>query len=303
MMRINETVKAGAFALVMALLSALSGCEPHALHDGFGAMPEECLQCHTEDGPLDSRRRTQQEATAYGAEDIRRGHARHRDAGIGCEVCHRVPEAVGDIGHIDGLPAEVRFSGIAVSGGLTPRWNRDTKRCEGTYCHGGGKFGGSINAPSFADSADLVSACDSCHGYPPAKGAHPEHARAGLACVECHAVPATVSEEGHIDAPPAEISFGKRARLRGAAPVWRAETKTCEGTYCHGATLTDEKREAPQFLPAVTATTPCNSCHGFPPPDTHSASFGDCYLCHPSTVTPENAIDDTSGTHINGVRD
>ena len=297
------TVCARSFSSVTAFILGMfmvPACELDELTDGFGETPEDCLRCHAEDGPLVVRDEDVPKTMSSDMDHIRQGHARHRGANIDCDTCHRVPGDVGGVDHIDGLPAEVHFSGQAASGGVVPRWNADTKRCEGTYCHGGGIFGGTIKAPSFSDPEEILLECDSCHGSPPLSGAHEEHRRATIPCDACHLVPTTVFQEGHIDTAPADVVFGATAHLSGASPKWRPEIRTCEGTYCHGATLTSASATSPRFLPTITSSTACDSCHGFPPPDTHSDMFTDCYLCHASTVTPDNEIDHAAGNHING---
>jgi len=133
-------------------------------------------------------------------------------------------------------------------------------------------------------------------------GAHQAHLAGALAgpvkCSECHAVPETTDAEGHIDALPAEVTFGPVASAGETAPEWDRESGTCNNVYCHGATLSGGSDKNPVWT--QDAQLSCGSCHGFPPPPPHTLTT-DCSLCHSDTVKPDGSLDIEGGKHIDGV--
>jgi predicted CxxxxCH...CXXCH cytochrome family protein len=170
---------------------------------------------------------------------------------------------------------------------------------------------------------DPNPSCAACHGgttnaAPPVDttggtatslkgvGAHQAHLQATrglslqMACTECHKVPGTAGEAGHVDsALPAEITWGARSKLDGAAPAWNASGLTCTNTYCHGATLGGGTRTAPVWTTTDGSQVQCASCHGFPPPPPHVANT-DCATCHPATATAQGGIAHPEN-HVDGV--
>jgi len=168
---------------------------------------------------------------------------------------------------------------------------------------------------------DANQACNTCHGSdvnaaPPldttggsttvltSVGAHQPHllASSGLtvpvACDACHVVPTAMNVNGHIDAPPAEVSFGGLAVANGATPAWNHVDATCSAVYCHGATLAGGARTTPLWTKVDGTQDTCGSCHGVPPPAPHAQSV-DCGMCHTQTAKgmsiahPEKHIDGT----------
>jgi len=184
-----------------------------------------------------------------------------------------------------------------------------------------------------ADGLGRDVTCHSCHGSelndaPPrvawphkegkttadrAIGAHAIHlqvsiVRAALGCNDCHIVPETIDAAGHIDAAPAEVTFGELARASGAAAGFDAASGTCT-VYCHGITLKGGLRPTPawtfaQLPERATTQTPdtCVGCHGAPPPAPHPP-LAACNRCHGATVQSDGSIDVGGGKHINGVID
>jgi predicted CxxxxCH...CXXCH cytochrome family protein len=140
--------------------------------------------------------------------------------------------------------------------------------------------------------------CSGCHGSasssaPPTDlsgnmfstaigvGAHQAHLQAPsglrgpIACETCHAVPATVTALGHLDAAPAEVN---------ATLGWNRNTQTCT-TWCHGAAQ-----------PAWTShgNVLCGSCHAVPPTDgNHNAQMttATCATCHAWSKHMNGVID------------
>ncbi len=192
---------------------------------------------------------------------------------------------------------------------------------------------GCDNARSIDEPSLGSGACTACHGTgenpaPPrglrpqtaaneaAVGAHQAHLQglsniaAPVACGECHRVPRTVSDPGHIDDPEgagrAEVIFGPRATLNGRlSPSYDPATRTCAGTACHTAAhldldgdgalpaLEDEDLGGRATAPAWDDPDPisgsCDACHGAPPPAPHPAST-ECSACHAAVVALDGTI-------------
>lgn len=156
--------------------------------------------------------------------------------------------------------------------------------------------------------------CWSCHGSPnnPAPpvdthggsartlrtvGAHQVHVGAAgwrrtLVCEDCHRVPATIEEPGHIDPSPAELTWGAVANAGNVSSSFNGQTCT---TYCHGTTLAGGAITTPDWMNGPQVT--CDQCHGFPPPPPHPADGNyRCPACHLEVFSePEK--------HINGQLD
>ena len=166
------------------------------------------------------------------------------------------------------------------------------------------------------------NACNACHGSatnaaPPVNlagasdtnsvgvGAHQSHLVGGairgpLGCSSCHVVPAAVTSLGHLDAAPADVSFGVLAVVGGATPSWDHATQQCSNTYCHGANLNaGGTNHTPRWTTVDGSQMVCGTCHGNPPPAPHPAS-NDCATCHPATVNADGTINVAGGTHVNG---
>ncbi len=182
--------------------------------------------------------------------------------------------------------------------------------------------------------AKVGGTCSHCHGSaanpaPPLDtsggsattsvtvGAHQLHlrdtpVRSAVPCSECHLVPAAVGSPGHIDSPPAEVTFGPLARHEGsatpAAPSWsRSPDARCSGVYCHGATLRSPPAQGPVWTfaqePDPGRPGVCATCHGWPPPPPH-LQLAACSACHPETVVADGTnrtIDVAGGKHIDGL--
>lgn len=126
-------------------------------------------------------------------------------------------------------------------------------------------------------------------------GAHQAHLgakswRRTLLCTDCHRVPATVEEPGHIDPSPAELIFGSVANASNVSSSFDGGTCT---TYCHGVSLRGGNLTQPDWMidpPAI-----CGNCHGVPPPPPHPvATLAQCAGCHLDIFTQgERHIDGT----------
>ncbi|MBI5524898.1 MAG: CxxxxCH/CxxCH domain-containing protein, partial [Deltaproteobacteria bacterium] len=192
-------------------------------------------------------------------------------------------------------------------------------------CHGQviGLNGRWVNPALHVDGkVDVKSmVCNGCHGSadnnaPPVStsgssdtgdvtvGAHQSHVkdgalRAALDCTECHVVPAAWDAAGHIDTPPAEVTWGTLAVSDGANPGWDHNSATCSAVYCHGATLSGGTRTEPVWTTVDGTFDECGACHGVPPPWPHPYK-STCHDCHPGTVAADGTIDVAGGKHIDG---
>ena len=194
-------------------------------------------------------------------------------------------------------------------------------------CHGApdDPGGGSSGLPCVACHVDGPTDCSTCHGRPatggaPAPaldgsietsargvGAHRVHATGQqlapqVECEDCHRVPASWDEAGHIltgtgevDPLPAEVIFSDAASRslegledrRAAPPSYDATTGTCNNVYCHAAVLGDTTVRAPVWT-EITEDPACDACHGLPP-STHAEGTvaADCTVCHPLVAGAE----------------
>jgi predicted CxxxxCH...CXXCH cytochrome family protein len=168
--------------------------------------------------------------------------------------------------------------------------------CQG--CHGSDFAGGTSGVSCLQCHAAKPTDCVTCHGAGPTSNAHVQHAGVSVACAECHVVPTSWDQDGHIlhdgvaITAPAKVTFGAlaNATLDPAARAGSAafDGATCTNVYCHGSVLTDGGGTATS--PQWTDPTPlgCSSrCHGQPPP-THALT--NCATCHPP-----------SAPHIDGI--
>jgi predicted CxxxxCH...CXXCH cytochrome family protein len=151
---------------------------------------------------------------------------------------------------------------------------------------------------------NVTKSCTACHGSlnpappldtlgnssttAPGVGAHQTHvlgtARSRpVPCEECHIVPKSVLDPGHLDsALPAELTFSGAALAYGAKPSF--ENGKCENTSCHGAVFPDYPSGGTNTAPTWTRVdgteAACGSCHGIPPPTPHPLPSYPCSHCH-----------------------
>jgi len=161
-----------------------------------------------------------------------------------------------------------------------------------------------------------TSGCASCHTAPgegppfrdqtgstdPGRltvGAHDAHLHgdivASISCDECHTVPRTIADSGHLQDSPGDIRFGPLPRTGGAQP--RYEATGCAASYCHGNFPGGNADNTPRWLGGRSAAL-CGSCHALPPATgqhaRHAAEGIACAQCHGTFV---------AATHVNGVKD
>ena len=192
-------------------------------------------------------------------------------------------------------------------------------------CHGAViDAAGNIIAPELHVNGvvDVAFDCTSCHGSaagpaPPSDthgndattergvGAHQSHLgpsdwRAPIVCSDCHDVPASVDDAGHLDGDGvAELAWGGRARADSASPAW--DGASCDGVYCHGGTLSGGSDNTPIWTVVDGTQDACGTCHGLPPGDGHP-DRDDCSTCHASVIDANQNII-APDLHVNGTVD
>ncbi|MEO8701885.1 MAG: CxxxxCH/CxxCH domain-containing protein [Kofleriaceae bacterium] len=227
-----------------------------------------CNSCHGTTNnapPKDTSGNTGTNVRGVGAHQAHVTQANwHRD--IACADCHRIPSAVGAVGHIDtALPAELAFGGLAVG----TAWNGST--CT-SYCHGSSLgAGGSATAPLWTKVDGTQKQCASCHGNPP-PAPHPQNP----ACQSCHqdagATPGTFANPAqHIDGVlqvTAVHPAGYAARTAHGHEFDAKGSSTCATAGCHGTSLAGGNSGGPSCAKAgchavgAAWQTTCTFCHG-----------------------------------------
>lgn len=207
-------------------------------------------------------------------------------SGAGCVRCH--DETVDEHGQIR-VAAGTHIDGVV-----------QTRGPECGACHGD---------PARTDGApprDLAGNTDTRF---PGVGAHRAHLAANgrsapVACADCHRVPATGDQLGHVDDDDrrAELTFAGLAVHDGAEP--RYQGVACSGTYCHGETLPDAAasvgvRLTPVWTQVDGSFAACTTCHGDPPGAGHPAQ-ADCAACHAAVIGPDRAFT-RPALHVDGV--
>ncbi len=184
-----------------------------------------------------------------------------------------------------------------------------------TTCHGG------VNAAPPSDVNGNTSSSS------PGVGAHQPHLlgsalASSIACTECHNVPSTVYQPGHLDnARPANVTFngplGTTVSEGGRFvphPAMNFASLTCTNTFCHGNWKLDKSASPYQFAYADTVMSgnnrspvwtggssqaACGSCHGLPPTGHFATDITRCARCHTGVIDANGNIIDST-LHING---
>jgi len=217
--------------------------------------------------------------------------------GVACNTCHKVPLFVLDSAHFDsgfeGGPlgadsiAEISWHGLATRGGQA-EWNRNSRTCGSTYCHGNFVGGNAANVPIW--SASNQASCGSCHdvGTNPAslQWKHELHVTSfGLKCADCHAN--VVDQQLGIS--------GKSLHVNGVVDTLTRDPAVCnvchgpgQGscTSCHGG-IDNQTGAPPKGLRGETSTTTIAvGAHTAHVQTAAIAGAYDCNQCHikPTTV-------------------
>jgi len=274
----------------------------------------------------------------FDASECRQCHGSQFDGGISnvsCKTCHA------------SYPHPANWIGAHT--GFIKNTNYNLNSCKG--CHGQDYGIKKINNSCLTCHTKQggPEACNTCHGNfggdatdlktaapprglkgetsatLPAVGAHQAHLLAdknlsATACQQCHALPQTFADSGHIDADgKAELLFSETlARLKteggGRVPnvVYNATNNTCAGSYCHGNwgllksqsqyafIYTADKMEGINAAPKWTdSAAACSTCHGNPPAGHQPHDLTRCFVCHAGVVDENGKIADKT-KHING---
>ncbi len=228
---------------------------PNRHVDGVVDVDERCDGCHGA-GELGAPPPGLDGAVAPTARGVG-AHAVHvegtgRGRRLACDECHTVPASVADEGHLDPAPAEVRLTGVAATGALSPAWDRDEQRCADSWCHG-------ASSPVWTQPG---SDCTSCHGMPP-PAPHPQIE----ACAQCHGD--VVDAMNTIIAPSAHVD----GVVDVSAPV---ACNACHGDATSAAPPRDLLGNMATSFPGVGAhrthvegtvnarPVPCEECHAVP---------------------------------------
>ena len=251
---------------------------------------------------------------------------------IGCSELkeEKIPTQTAVSVHGEGFtnPSSTNFHGTFIQ-----KSNYDISTCQ--QCHGLNYAGGTANRScnTCHNKQDGPENCTTCHGSvnaaPPndligrssqtlrSVGAHQKHLLGGslgsaVACTECHNVPTTLSEAGHIDnSQYAEVAFDSTSNKFRSNAVYSAATISCTNTYCHGNFNGGNLNISMTWTDTSSAATACGTCHGDVtkatlkekafPTTVHSAATvtSDCSTCHRAVVDANMNIINPA-RHING---
>ncbi len=295
---------------ILAILFAFAGCQDDGLADGGPGEDYNCSSCHgseTNAAPPVAAKDGVTE-TAYvgvGAHQVHVTDGTVHKA-FDCEVCHPTVDDDDPLSHVDALPAEITFQGLALMGDVAPVWDRDAATCNSVYCHGGSLAigGGEFTAPSwtFADGAHPGN-CGGCHGNPP-PAPHPADAD----CHACH--PGTVRADGKVD-------LGGGLHINGTVDMEVSGCSACHGFppeaphpqdnachVCHGGSVTsdgaivDDGLHKDGEVQWAALAGSCDKCHGNPPEAPHVQDDA-CHACHASTAMDDGTLA-ADGDHYDG---
>ena len=154
-------------------------------------------------------------------------------------------------------------------------------------CHGYDYKGGSTNVSCLIchNKVNGPENCTTCHGSsvnaaPPKDltrdsvrtargvGAHQIHLLGGtmdrpFACTECHKVPKTINDAGHIDqSSGAEIIFDSTSVFYKSNAKYNSQTVSCENVYCHGNFANGNTTNMPVWNDVSGSASACGTCHG-----------------------------------------
>lgn len=211
-------------------------------------------------------------------------------------------------------PGFAQFGHPNFHGNYLKKNNWDLHQCQ--QCHVGYNAAGTgVSCKTCHTQQAGPEACNTCHGdfmspntiAPPEDtndststalrgvGAHSSHLYTNtigktVACSECHVVPTTVFQPGHIDGKPAEVRFGTFTTGKSVStPAYIAgDAPKCSNTYCHGnfAFAKDSAAAQDQYIftgsqitgnnstptwtdlfikKAATQQGKCQTCHDLPP--------------------------------------
>jgi predicted CxxxxCH...CXXCH cytochrome family protein len=225
-----------------------------------------------------------------------------------CQQCHGT-------GYQGGTRVDVSCttSGCHVDASGTPKTPEACNTCHGVF---------SAPASNALSAAPPKSVAGGSSTSDPRVGAHQSHLYADFGkrvkCQECHTVPASWNQSGHITADlRAEVVFNDtlaKLTTNGGAvipsPSYNTTTYQCSSVYCHGTFKNGNTGNSPTWNAANQAA--CGTCHGtstspWPATGGHPA-ISNCEFCHTTSGTPVAQYNSGSGTwsivdstrHVNG---
>ncbi|NJK88341.1 MAG: CxxxxCH/CxxCH domain-containing protein [Myxococcales bacterium] len=253
---------------------------------GGGGSGASCLTCH-ETGPRDCIT-CHSDTLALGEHQVHSLGGSFLEKAYDCTVCHIVPAAFEDAGHVfladgslDPAPPEVIFSGIASSpivGAPAATYDPSSGSCSNTYCHAPDVS--DANATQLAPlwNGGAAMDCTSCHGQPPEE--HP-----GEACGSCHLSVSTGPD----------VLVNKTLHLNGSVEF--ADSSDCGA--CHGAG--DDGAPPPDLSGRDTTDVPSVGLHAvhLTAPGRISDPIG-CNECHvvPTEVDAPGHLDSDSPAEV-----
>jgi predicted CxxxxCH...CXXCH cytochrome family protein len=127
-------------------------------------------------------------------------------------------------------------------------------------CHDHFNEDGTLNDLSLhVDGTVQATGCDTCHGFPPATGAHFVHINdAVMTCTDCHAAPG--QSPGHLNGMT-EVAVNQKYAYVAGNPAYNSSSMSCSNVNCH-------IRPTPAWSCDDDQTGfVCNNCHGSSPVD------------------------------------
>jgi predicted CxxxxCH...CXXCH cytochrome family protein len=214
-----------------------------------------------------------------------------------CGTCHGIPPGpphVSDGACSNCHTGVIDESGVIVSASLHINGMVEVEAAEDcSACHGSSDNAAPpVDTQGRSDTAGITV------------GAHQAHLAGSdwhrpVECRECHLVPEASGDPGHVDVPPAELTFSSTAVEHAADPVFDRATGTCTGTYCHGAAFeSDGTLTEPVWTVLDGTQDACGACHALPPPLPHPENDV-CETCHFNVYDGEAFVNPER--HINGM--
>lgn len=229
-------------------------------------------------------------------------HTAHIDttslgAPLACDACHVVPLFLLSPNHLDqlrpgGQPldsiAEIVWHGFADGGNAV--WDRSSRTCSGTYCHG--NFGGGITANTPVWTGSGQADCGSCHdvGNNPdqLQWEHEYHVEtAGLFCADCHA--SVADTQLNITNPLLHVNGQVDTLIRD-----QSLCDACHGTgpdvcaRCHGG-IDNQTGAPPLGLRGETSTS--QLAVGAHTAHMEGGALADAFACSDCHKVPASLID------------
>jgi predicted CxxxxCH...CXXCH cytochrome family protein len=219
-------LRVGSVWTAAAIACAVAGCgESRPMAAAIGAQGG-CANCHSAPGEAPPFR------DQNGVSDPRQitvgAHDAHLSGNlsppIACGECHTVPRTVGDPGHLEDSPTDIRFGPLATTAGASPTYTAPS--CATTYCHGNFPGGNETNTPRWI-GAGPAQTCGACHGVAgdpmPSSGLHPQHRDKAfegnpVTCSSCHGAVLTATH----------VNGAKDIAMEG----WDPATRNCAAA-CH----------------------------------------------------------------------